>query len=134
MADYYYILKVIDCRGKSDPGKNPARRARTKNTKNSSGNWVLRFSDLNSTAASSKVRFLGEVQDQLSRAPGMVKYLDLNALLAALTNSATTTNDGVTTVGPWSQRIGKRFLRYEIGVSTSSYGNAEVNCTAHDLE
>ena len=134
MANYYYILKVVDCRAKSDASSNPLARE-TANTarENSKGTWEFRFNKLNTDATTAKNEFLAAVYAALPYATGMAKYVTQTPFFAAITDSATTTNDGLPARGPWSERVGKRFLRYEIGVSTASFGNAEVNLTAHDM-
>jgi hypothetical protein len=134
MANYYYILKVVDCRGKSDASSNPTAR-QTANTaaENPKGTWEFRFNILDTTAGPAKNAFLAAVYAALPTAPGMVKYVTQTPFFAAITDSADTTNDGLPARGFWSERVGKRFLRYEIGVSTASFGNAQVNLTAHDM-
>ena len=134
MANYYYILKVVDCRGKSDASSDPhARETANTAAENPKGTWEFRFNKLNTDGTTAKNEFLGAVYDALPYAPGMVKYITQTPFFAAINDSANPTNDGLPGRGPWSERIGKRFLRYEIGVSTASFGNAEVNLTAHDM-
>lgn len=135
MPNYYYILRVVDCRQKSDPSPNPIRREAENNlTENPKGTWEFRHTAANAAnAAAGTSSLVAAVIANISKAPGMVKYLDLNPFLAALSSSASTTNDGIPGVGAWSERVGKRFLGYEIGVSTASYGNAELQVMRHDM-
>lgn len=133
MADYHYHLEVYSCREKHNvqavgeknyevPGRNV---------------WTFTHTEEGAaSAAAAKTAFLAAFDAALPDAPDTIKYIKASgtgSLNAALTTSATATNDGVATSGPWNERSGKDVLAYKIGVSTTSAADALSNLTAHNL-
>ena len=131
MPFHYYNARVVSCRA----GGNPNITGLKANTVSGRAIFEHAFKSSDTTAALSKVEFLASFDTALNTAPEHIKLLKKSgagSLNAALTISATATNDSVATSGPWSERVGKDMFRYEIGVATTSAG-AITNRTAHNL-
>jgi hypothetical protein len=131
MAIYHFDLKVVSCRGKSD--KN-ATGSKTESVGTRAA-WEYQYTSTNvASAALGNAEFIGAALGELDKAPGHISGIARSGgLWSALAASATTTNDGVATSGPWSERVGKDVFRYEIGVSTTSAAAAATARTAHNL-
>ena len=132
MAVYYYNARIVSCRD----GGNPNITGLKTNTV--SGRAVLEhaFTSTDTTAALSKAEFLASFDTALQTAPEHIKLIKKSgtgSANAALSISATSTNDGNAASGPWSERVGKDIFRYEIGVSTTNAATAITNRTAHNL-
>ena len=98
--------------------------------------WVHTFTSTDVTGSAAKTEFLEDLDDSLKSAPQHIKLITpsgVGSLRGALASSATATNDGVASSGPWSERVGKDVFRYEIGVSTVGATTALNNRTAHNL-
>lgn len=133
MADYYYDILVVSCRGQHDTsgkGSNdfvdrsvPFREE-----------WNFKHSATGvADSPAGQASMLSALQDAIPAAPGHFSKIQFATFGAALTSSATTTNDGVATSGVWHQRVGKDIFRYEVGVSTTSAAGALSARTAHNL-
>lgn len=133
MANYYYDILVVSCRGQHDTsgkGTNdfvdrsvPFRQE-----------WNFKHSATGvADSQAGQLSMLTAIQNALPTAPGHISKIQFTPLAGALTQSATTTNDGVATSGVWHERVGKDIFRYEIGVSTSSAAGALSARTAHNL-
>jgi hypothetical protein len=133
MANYYYDILVVSCRGQHDTsgkGTNdfvdrsvPFRQE-----------WNFKHSATGvADSQAGQLSMLTALQNALATAPGHISKIQFTPLAGALTQSATTTNDGVATSGVWHERVGKDIFRYEIGVSTSSAAGALSARTAHNL-
>lgn len=136
MAIVHYNLKVVMCRKRGDAKAvgsiDYSEPSRTE--------WVHTYSSTDVTESVAKAQFLADMEDSLAEAPQHIKHLTRSggvsvpgSLRSALSNSATVTNGGVATSGPWSERVGKDVFRYEIGVSATSAAAALSNRTAHNL-
>lgn len=133
MANYYYDILVVSCRGQHDTsgeGSNdfvdrsvPFRRT-----------WNYKHAATGvASSDAGRVSLVGALIDDIPSAPGHFRLIDQSSFVAAISQSATTANDGVATSGVWHQRVGKDILRYEIGVSATSAALALDNRTAHNL-
>jgi hypothetical protein len=131
MAIYHFNLKVVSCRNKSDKG---AVGSKTESVGTREA-WVYTYTSTNvASAALGNAEFIGAALGELDKAPGHISgIVRTGGLWSALSASATTTNDGVATSGPWSERVGKDVFRYEIGVSSTSAAGALSARTAHNL-
>ncbi len=132
MAVHYYNLKVISCRD----GGNPNITGVITNSVSGRASWNFLFTSTDVTGTAAKTEFLTAMDASIDNAPEHIKLLKKSgtgSLNAALNVSATPTNDGVATSGPWSERVGKDMFRYEIGVSTTSAADAVTKRDAHNL-
>ena len=136
MAVHYYNLKVIMCRERGDANAVGS----ITHSDNTRDEWEYEFTSTDVTGSVAKSQFLAAMETALDDAPEHIKLLTRSggvnvpgSLRTALSTSATPTNDGVATSGPWSERVGKDVFRYEIGVSTTSRNDAESKRTAHNL-
>ena len=136
MAIVHYNLKVVMCRKRGDAKAvgsiDYSEPSRTE--------WVHTFQSTNVSESAAKGQFLADMEDNLANAPQHIKLLTRSggvsvpgSLRTALSTAATQTSDGIATVGPWSERVGKDVFRYEIGVSAVSAAAALNNRTAHNL-
>jgi len=137
MADYYYDLLVVSCRGQHDTKAAGTNDFKT-NIVPFRPQWNFTHEDLDqSSSATARVNFLAAVGSNLKNAPAHINLINAGSsagtLVAALNSSATTTNDEVATTGVWHERVGKDVFRYEIGVSTTSAADALTKRTAHNL-
>ena len=133
MANYYYDILVVSCRGQHDTsgeGSNdfvdrsvPFRRT-----------WNYKHAATGvADSDAGRLSLLTALSNDLPSAPGHFRLIDATPFIGAVGISATTANDGVATSGVWHQRVGKDILRYEIGVSATSAAAALTNRTAHNL-
>lgn len=140
MPVYYYDLLVVMCRDRGDT-KAVGSKTYSESTREE---WNLTFTSSDVAEGSAKVEFLAEFDAQLSKAPQHIRKLkpigagSLRGSLrgsddSATSGAATIQNDGVATVGPFSERVGKDVYRYEIGVSQVNAAGALTNRTAHNL-
>lgn len=134
MADFFYNLRVISCRGQNDTlaaGNNDF----VNNTV--PGRPIYEFAFAATGVAdepAGEAAFLAAYEtDIAANAPKHIDLIDIAALKAKLNVSATTTNDGNANTGKFFQRVGKDVLRYEIGVSETDAADAVSNRTAHKL-
>lgn len=132
MAVHYYNLKVVMCRERGDTKAvgsiDYSEPTRTE--------WVHTYTSTDVTGSAAKTEFLESLDDSLKSAPQHIKLIKpsgVGSLRGALASSATPTNDGIATSGPWSERVGKDVFRYEIGVSTSSAAIALERRDPHNL-
>jgi hypothetical protein len=134
MADFYYNLRVISCRGQHDTlatGNNDFISNEVP------GRPIYEFAyaaegvaaEANGTAA-----FVAAFQaDVAANAPKHIDLLDATILSSRLLTAATEANDSNSNTGKFFQRVGKDVLRYEIGVSQIDAADAVDNRTAHKL-
>ena len=134
MADFYYNLRVISCRGQNDTlatGNNDFISNEVP------GRPIYEFayaSEGVEAEANGTAEFVSAFQaDVAANAPKHIDLLDVTALSAKLLTAATEANDGNANTGKFFQRVGKDVLRYEIGVSSTDADDAEDNRTAHKL-
>lgn len=134
MADFYYNLRVISCRGQNDTlatGNNDFISNEVP------GRPIYEFAFAATEVANEaagKTAFLAAYEtDIAANAPKHIDLIDVAALKTKLTTSATEANDGSANTGKFFQRVGKDVLRYEIGVSQTDADDAVTNRTAHKL-
>lgn len=133
MADYYYHLEVYSCRKPHEVEavgtKDHEVPMRPK--------WTFTHHAASVVDQSAgEADFLAAVEAAIPGAPShisKIKKSGTGSLKAALDASATTTNDGTASSGPWSERVGKDVFAYRIGVSGTSASAAESNLTSHNL-
>ena len=133
MANYYYDLKVIMCRERSD--SQAVGSITHSEPDRTEWNFTYTAADVADEAAG-ETAFLSAFDTALANAPQHIKRIKKSgtgSLNEALDVSATQANDGTATSGPWSERVGKDVFRYEIGVSGASAADAITNRTAHNL-
>lgn len=134
MADFYYNLRVISCRGQNDTfatGNNDF----VNNTVPGRPIYEFAFAAEGvDDEDSGKAAFLAAYETDIAlNAPNLIKLIDIAKLKSKLNTSATTTNDGNANTGKFFQRVGKDVFRYEIGVSDTDAADAVSNRTAHKL-
>ena len=136
MPVHYYNLKVVMCRERGDANAVGS----ITHSDNTRDEWEYEFTSTDVAGSAAKAEFLAAMETALDDAPEHIKLLTRSggvnvpgSLRTALSTSATATNDGVASSGPWSERVGKDVFRYEIGVSTVGAPTALNNRTAHDL-
>lgn len=133
MANYFYNLEVYNAR----PQDETAAVGVKGTDRSGATNWVFQHSALSvADQAAGEADFLAAFSAALPGADGNIRYITASgtgSLLAALDISATTTNDGTASSGPWSERVGKGVYAYKIGVSSNNMAGAITATTAHNL-
>lgn len=137
MADFYYDLLVVSCRGQHDTKAAGSNDFKTRSVGGTRDDWNFTYhaSDVDDEAAG-EAAFLAAFEAAIPDAPrhiNLIKASGTGSLKTALDTSATEANDGTATSGKWNERVGKDVLRYEIGVSATSAAAAKTNRTAHNL-
>jgi hypothetical protein len=132
MAELFYNLEVYNARPQGE-----IDRIGVKGTNRSGAtNWHFQHTADEATEQLAYGTFLAAYATAVPTAPGHIDTILKTgdaSLLAALTLSATTTNDAVATTGPWSEKLGKGVYGYKIGVSATDMADAVANTVAHDL-
>lgn len=136
MADFYYDLLVVSCRGQHDTSAVGSNDFKTRSVP-FRGQWNFTyFADDVADEAAGEAAFLAAMQAALPAAPGhipKIKASGTGSLKARLDTSATVANHATATSGKWYERVGKDVFRYEIGVSGTSAAAAKTARTAHNL-
>lgn len=136
MADFYYDLLVVSCRGQHDTTAVGSNDFKT-NSVSFREEWNFTyFADDVADEAAGEAAFLAAFEAAIPGAPGhisKIKASGAGSLKNALDTSATEANHGTATSGKWYERVGKDLFRYEIGVDATSAESALTNRTAHNL-
>ena len=136
MADFYYDLLVVSCRGQHDTRAKGSNDFKTRSVPfRAQWNFTYFADDVDDEAAG-EAAFLAAMAAALPDAPAHIRKIKASgtgSLKAALNISATEANDGTATSGKWNERVGKDVFRYEIGVSQPSAADALSQRTAHNL-
>ena len=118
MADFYYDLLVVSCRGQHDTqaaGTNDFKTLSVGGTRND-WNFTYHAESVDDEVAG-EAAFLAAFEAAIPDAPEHIKLIKTSgtgSLKKALDTSATQANDGTATSGKWNERVGKDVLRYEI--------------------
>lgn len=136
MADFYYDLLVVSCRGQHDTSADGSNDFKSRSVPfRPEWNFTYHAEEVDDEAAG-EAAFLAAMEAAIPDAPSHIKKIKASgtgSLKAKLDTSATEANDGTATSGKWYERVGKDVFRYEIGVSGTSAAAAKTNRTAHNL-
>jgi|13_taG_2_1085334.scaffolds.fasta_scaffold01498_7 hypothetical protein len=136
MADFYYDLLVVSCRGQHDTSAVGSNDFKTRSVPNRSSWNFTYFADDVDNEAAGKAAFLAAMEAAIPSAPKHISKIlssGTGSLKTALTASATVANDGTASSGKYNERVGKDVFRYEIGVAAASAAAALSARTAHNL-
>ena len=136
MADFYYDLLVVSCRGQHDTSALGSNDFKTRSVPNRESWNFTYFADDVAKEAAGKAAFLAAMEAAIPSAPPHINLIlssGAGSLKTALTTSATVANDGTASSGKYNERVGKDVLRYEIGVAAASAAAALAARTAHNL-
>lgn len=136
MADFYYDLLVVSCRGQHDTSAKGSNDFKSRSVPfRPEWNFTYFADDVDDEAAG-EAAFLAAMAAALPNAPDHIRKIKASgtgSLKAALNISATVANHATATSGKWHERVGKDVFRYEIGVSGTSAAAAKTARTAHNL-
>lgn len=137
MADFYYDLLVVSCRGQNDTKATGTNDFKTRSVGGTRNDWNFTYhaADVANEAAG-EAAFLAAMEAAIPDAPDHIKLIKKSgtgSLKAKLDTSATVANHATATNGKWYERVGKDVFRYEIGVSATDAAGAKTARTAHNL-
>lgn len=136
MADFYYDLLVVSCRGQHDTSALGSNDFKTRSVPNRESWNFTYFADDVANEAAGKTAFLAAMEAAIPSAPPHINLIlasGTGSLKTKLNTSATVAAHGTATNGKYNERVGKDVLRYEIGVATESAAAALAARTAHNL-
>ena len=136
MADFYYDLLVVSCRGQHDTSAVGSNDFKTRSVPNRESWNFTYFADDVADEAAGEAAFLAAMEAAIPSAPQHINKIlasGAGSLKNRLDSSATIANHGTATNGKYNERVGKDVLRYEIGVAAASAAAALAARTAHNL-